>query len=128
MADQPQLTASIKVVGAFKVGPNPQPANRFQLSITNPGEPVTRTPGKGANLYLRGTLGSGADALFFDDNDARKCIKACDAAGWKADWDFSRKNEGKFALRIYTFSATLFERNQGLTIEFSQVISKTAPG
>ena len=77
MSDAPKLSASIKVVGGFRVGPNPQPANRFQLLIENLGEPITRT-GKGANLYLKGTLGSGVDALFFDDTDARRCVKSCD--------------------------------------------------
>jgi hypothetical protein len=129
MSDAPKLSASIKVVGGFRVGPNPQPANRFQLVIENLGEPVTRTAGKGANLYLKGRLGSGVDALFFDDTDARKCIRSCDEPpGWKVDWDFSGKNDGAFGLRIYTFNSPLFKKSDVLTIDFSSVVSKTAPG
>lgn len=129
MADAPKLKATIKVTGVFSVGPNPNPANRFQLVIENLGGPVTRTAGKDANLYLKGRLGSGVDALFFDDTDARKCIRSCDEPpGWKVDWDFSGKNDGVFGLRIYTFNSPLFKKDDVLTIDFSQVVSKTSPG
>lgn len=125
MSDQTRLSASIEVAGVFKVGSN---ANQFQLTVRNDGEAVVRRAGGGANLYLRGQLGAGAEALFLNVADARLCEKDCTPAGWRADWDFSGRDEGRFGLRIYTFDSVLFERGQVLTITFTKVIARTAPG
>ena len=123
---QPRLQAKITIDGPLKVGPNPQPPNRFTLSIQNLGEPIQRTPGKPPCLYLKGHLGSQAEALFFSDADARLCDKKI-PADWNADWDFSRKGEGMFCLKIYTYNTTLFKKDDVLKISFSNVVSKTDP-
>jgi hypothetical protein len=126
MADAPQLTATIKA-DPFKIGPNPQPANRLQVSIENGGDQLPRTAR--SVLYLRGTLGSGGEALFLDDTDARRCVAGFpDSTGWKITPDFADKDSGKFALKFTTTNAVFLAKNQRLTIDLSNVISKTAPG
>jgi hypothetical protein len=124
MTDRAQLTASIETAGPLKVGPEPNTG--FRLRIENRGAPVTRAGSKGANLYLTGVLGPGADALFFDRADARKCDRACDPPGWRTDWMTS--DEGWFRLRISTFDDVLFGSGDALTITFSNVVSRTAAG
>jgi hypothetical protein len=120
------LTATLKA-DAFKIGPNPQPPNRFQVSIKNGGEQLRRT--SKSVLYLRGALGSGGEALFLDDTDVRRSVTAFpDSPGWRVTPDFSDKDSGKFALKFTTTNAIFFEKDQTLTIDVSNVISKTAPG
>lgn len=122
MPDQPQLEARIEIKGALRVGANPQPPNEFKLSITNRGKLLKVTPNK--CLYLRGCLGSAAKALFLDDADARKCDKS-KPNDWEVVWDFSRKEQGWFTLKIFSFRP--LAENQVLTISFANVISKTSP-
>jgi len=112
---------------ALKVGANPQPKGSFQVSIRNATGAAIKRTGKGT-LYLRGTLGPGKDALFFDETDARAANKGLNLSGWRIDWDFSGKNDGKFALKMYTFNTTLFNKDDVLTLTVSGVITKTAPG
>jgi hypothetical protein len=120
------LTATIKAE-AFKIGPNPQPPNRFQVSITNGGEQLRRT--SKSVLSLRGALGAGGEALFLDDTDVRRSVTAFpDSSGWKVTPDFSNKDSGTFALKFTTTNAIFFEKDQTLTIDVSNVISKTARG
>ena len=123
MPAQPQIQANLTVKGSFKVGANPQPPNQFELSITNKSDSLTLTPKK--CLYLKGVLGPGTDALFLDEDDAKQCEKSS-PKDWNVIWDFSRAAEGEFCLKIYSFNKKL-EKEQRLTISFSNVISKTAP-
>ena len=123
MPVQPHVEAHLVVTGSFKVGANPQPPNRFELSITNKSDPLKLTPKK--CLCLKGVLGPGTDALFLDDNDAKQCEKSS-PKDWTVIWDFSRKAEGEFCLKIYSLNKKL-EKEQPLTISFANVISKTAP-
>ncbi|HKB38844.1 MAG TPA: hypothetical protein VKD72_20540, partial [Gemmataceae bacterium] len=125
MAD-PKLKATIDGK-ALKVGANPQPKGSFQVSIRNATGAAIKRTGKGT-LYLRGTLGPGKDALFFDETDARAVNKGLNLSGWKIDWDFSGKNDGEFVLKMYTFNTTLFNKDDVLTLTVSGVITKTAPG
>jgi hypothetical protein len=122
MAAQLQISANLLVKGDFKIGPNPQPPNQFELSITNSGESIQITPKK--CLYLEGLLGSGEKALFLDEADAQLCNKSS-PKDWKVVWDFSGREKGEFRLKIYSFKK--LETDQTLTISFSNVISKTAP-
>ena len=125
---QPQLQASIEIKGDFRVGANPRPGNEFLLVITNPGEPVRQAQGL-SHLFFRGFLGPGEEALFLNETDARKCIKKI-PKDWKADWDFSVREAGKqlFGLKFYTFKKTLFNKAETISLGFSDVESKTAPG
>jgi hypothetical protein len=122
MPAQPQLEANLVVAGSFIVGANPQPPNQFKVSISNKGDSLQLTPKK--CLYLTGTLGPGQEALFLDEADAQKCNKSS-SKDWKVLWDFSRKEEGIFRLKIFSFKK--FGKDQTVTISFSNVISKTAP-
>ena len=112
--------------GVLKVGPNPKPPNAFDLLITNLGGTVESTTRKPPHLYLEGRLGSGKEALFLDESDARECVKSV-PKDWKVAWDFSRKEQGIFRFDIYTFKKSLFETGEILTISISNVISKTDP-
>lgn len=128
MPDQLQLKVRIVVEGDFKVGANPQPANRFTVSVTNTGGSVSR-PAGGGHIYLRGCLGTDAKALFLDQADARACTQAV-SSGWKAVWTFPAEAQqpDKFALKLQTYNSTLFKKNETLTLTLSDVISKTMPG
>jgi len=125
MPDVLKLNARIDIEGSpkvLRVGANPQPPNKFILSIKNEGELLPVTPDK--CLYLRGCLGSSAKALFLDDADARKCTKS-KPNDWEVVWDFSGKEQGWFRLKIFSFRP--LAQGQELMISFSSVISKTSP-
>ena len=123
MAEQSSIQAKLDIHGSFKLGPNPQPSNRLDLSITNAGDPVRLNPNK--CFYLKGFLGTGAKALFLNETDAQKCVKTS-PKDWKLVWDFSEKDQDEFSLKIFSFKS--FQTNQTVKISLSQVISKTDPG
>ena len=120
MTAQTNLAANLVVKGSFIVGANP---NKFEISVTNKGEALQLTPA--TCFYLMGTLGRGQEALFLEEKDARECNKS-GPKGWTLLWDFSGKAEGIFRLKIIP-SIIKFNKEQTLTISFSNVISRTAP-
>lgn len=121
MSDNPQVTAKIDITGDLRVGASPQPPNRFKLVITNNGDAVSGQ----LTFYFTGTLGSSETALFLNQDDARYCTKTV-PNDWNADWSFP--DENTFRVEIYTFNDPVLAPSQQVTIEFSQVVSKTAPG
>jgi hypothetical protein len=125
---QLQLHVNLEITGTFRVGANPQPDNKFRLVIANAGEPVQKT-GELMHFYLRGFLGSGAEALFLSESDARQCVKAV-PGDWRAEWDFAGREAEKkiFKLKIYSYKKTLFQKEETIAFEFSRIESKTAPG
>jgi hypothetical protein len=126
MPDRLELSATIKADGACDVG-SAAPPYAFQLRITGTGDRVTIPPGKPGTLYLRGTLGTGPDALFLNADDARQCERVIRGSDdWKVEWDF--KTEGKFSVIIRPVSTTVLGKDDVLTIDFSNVLSRTAPG
>jgi hypothetical protein len=126
MADR--LKAEI-VAGRFSVGPNPNPANEFTLSITNSGSAIKWDAEDPPHLYLTGDLDAGENALFLNESDVWRCVPKCSEAGWHLDWDLTKKADKKFSLDIYTFNPTIFGTpNKPLTITFTKVVSRTAPG
>jgi Kelch motif len=124
-----QITASLQVTnGKLLVGANPRPANKFQLVITNQGQAVERpTDGTRLIFYFTGKLGPGENDLFLNDADA-SVSKIKLPKGWRADWDFPAKAKGTFAVKIYTFNDPILKQGEVLNVEFSEVVSKTAPG
>src|SRR5579859_4079107 len=126
MADQ--LKAEINVDN-LQVGPNPTKPNKVKLLITNSGEAI-RWKGNEPHLYLKGTLGSGEDALFLGEADVRQCQLSVDGEdGWYAVWNYSATAEQKFCLDIYKFDPEILAPSKNpLTITLEKVISQTAPG
>ena len=84
MPAQIQLKASLTVKGSFKIGPNPQPSNHFDVAITNQGDPLKLTPNK--CLYLKGRLGSCKEALFLDEADAQKLSRQMQEYLYRQHW------------------------------------------
>ncbi len=125
MSDNSQVTAKIDITGDLRVGVSPQPPNKFKLVITNKGDAVPQPDAGQLTFYFTGTLGSSEAALFLNQDDARNCTKVV-LSDWSADWSFP--DENTFHLEIYTFNDPILTKNQQVTIEFSQVVSKTAPG
>lgn len=129
MQDKLQLSVKIDIAGALAVGATPPVSNKFKLVITNQGATI-RQPDDGNRfiLYLAGTLGSSEADLFLDDIDARQSGIMV-PKGWRADWKFSAKDKSIFAVQIYTFNDPILQQGAApLTIEFSKIKSKTAPG
>jgi hypothetical protein len=127
MPDAPKFTASIDITGKFRIGPNPQPPNQFQVVIRNDGGPVTPDARKTIKLVLTGELGTGPTALFADEGDAKR-YHPLNAEGWIIEWDFSDKAKGKFGLIISSTSRSQFDKKTIVTIRFPGAISKTEVG
>jgi hypothetical protein len=137
MPEPPKLQASLTVLGTFSIGGNPQPANAkpprnsLSLVIKNLGEPVERTSDEEVQcLYLTGSFGTDAKALFQDPEDAARVEKTIPGK-WYADWEFFERT---FRLKVFTSKATLFEKHGApenrdtVKIDLNRVISQTAPG
>jgi hypothetical protein len=131
MLDELNLVAMIEVTGALKVGTVSPPGNSFKLVVKNQGETIQKPEGKEGDPFafsLAGVMNSSEKALFLDETEARACEATPPTEDWKITWDFPTDHPETFVVHIVTFNKTILEKDKDLTVEFTKVVSKTAPG